>query len=46
MAMGAILDGDYTHWRRVMANCAVSELVLDPSPELLSFNVTDHLEDL
>jgi probable phosphoglycerate mutase len=46
MAMGAILDGDYTRWRRVMANCAVSELVLDPSPELLSFNVTDHLEGL
>ena len=46
MAMGAILDGDYTQWRRVMANCAVSELVFEPRPELLSFDVTDHLEDL
>jgi hypothetical protein len=27
-----------------MANCAVSELVLDPAPELLSFNRTDHLD--
>ena len=46
MAMGAILDGNYTEWRRVMANCAVSELTFDPEPELLSFNVTDHLEGL
>jgi len=29
-----------------MANCAVSELVFDPSPELLSFDVVDHLEGL
>ena len=46
MAMGAILDGSYTKWRRVMANCAISELVFEPRPELLSFDVTDHLEDL
>jgi probable phosphoglycerate mutase len=46
MAMGAILDGSYTKWRRVVANCAVSELVFEPRPELLSFDVTDHLEDL
>jgi len=46
MAMGAILDGSYTKWRRVMANCAISELVFEPSPELLSFDVIDHLEDL
>jgi broad specificity phosphatase PhoE len=46
MAMGVILDGSYTQWRRVMANCAVSELVFEPRPELLSFDVTDHLEDL
>jgi broad specificity phosphatase PhoE len=46
MALAAILDGDYTRWRRVMANCAVSELVLDPAPELLSFNRTEHLDGL
>jgi len=46
MALAAIVDGDYTRWRRVMANCAVSELVLEPAPELLSFNQTDHLDGL
>jgi broad specificity phosphatase PhoE len=44
LALAAILDGDYARWGRVMANCAVSELVLDPAPELLSFNRTDHLD--
>jgi len=44
MALAAILDGDYTRWRRVMSNCAVSELVFEPAPELLSFNQTDHLD--
>jgi broad specificity phosphatase PhoE len=46
MALAAILDGDYTRWRRVMSNCAVSELVFEPAPQLLSFNETDHLEGL
>jgi probable phosphoglycerate mutase len=46
MAMGAILDGSYTRWRTVMDNCAISELTFEPEPELLSFNLTDHLEDL
>jgi probable phosphoglycerate mutase len=44
LALAAILDGDYARWGRVMANCAVSELVLQPAPELLSFNRTDHLD--
>lgn len=46
MALAAILEGDYTRWRRVMSNCAVSELVLEPEPELLSFNQTEHLDGL
>lgn len=46
MALADLLDGDYTRWRRVMANCAVSELVLEPEPELLSFNEIGHLEGL
>jgi broad specificity phosphatase PhoE len=44
MALGSILDGDYSQWRRVMSNCAVTELVVHPAPELLSFNETDHLD--
>ncbi len=32
--------------RRAMSNCAVSDLVLEPNPQLLSFNETDHLRDL
>jgi broad specificity phosphatase PhoE len=43
MALAHLVDGHYTRWRAVMDNCAVSELVLDPSPELLSFNHTSHL---
>jgi broad specificity phosphatase PhoE len=46
MALGAILDGDPAQWRRVMRNCAVSELVLAPEPELLSFDRDDHLAGL
>ncbi len=30
--------------RHTMANCAVSDLVLEPTPQLLSFNETDHLD--
>jgi len=46
MAMGALIDGDYSRWHAVMDNCAISELVLEPAPELLSFNRTEHLEPL
>lgn len=46
LSLGEILDGDLTQWRGVMANCAVSELVLDPQPVLLSYNHTTHLEDV
>jgi probable phosphoglycerate mutase len=46
MAMGSILHGSYTEWHPVMANCGVSELVLDPRAELLRFNYTDHLDGL
>ncbi len=33
-------------WTHLMDNCAVSELTLSPEPELLSFNLNGHLEDL
>ena len=46
MALAHLLDGDYSNWSAVMANCAVTELVLEPAPELLSFNYKDHLEDV
>lgn len=46
MVFAELLDGDYSQWRRVMNNCAVSELILEPTPRLLSFNHTDHLEGL
>ncbi len=44
MALADLLDGNYHEWARVMDNCAVSELVLEPSPKLVSFNHTDHLQ--
>ena len=34
LAFGLILDNDYSQWQRVMDNCAVSELVFEPAPEL------------
>ena len=46
LGLGHLLDGDCTAWRRVMDNCAVSELVIDPRPALLSFNHTAHLDHL
>jgi broad specificity phosphatase PhoE len=43
LALGELFDGDLSRWSRVMANGAVSELVLDPEPALLRFNLVDHL---
>jgi len=43
MAFGLLLDNDYSSWTRMMNNCAITELVLDPQPELISFNRTEHL---
>lgn len=46
LSLGHLLDGGYSKWQPVMDNCAVTELVVGPRPELLSFNLTDHLEGL
>jgi probable phosphoglycerate mutase len=46
LGLALLVDGDVTSWRRVMENCATSDLVLEPRPELLSFNHTEHLRDL
>ncbi len=43
IAFGVLLENDYGSWGRMMKNCAVSELVLEPRAELLRFNYTDHL---
>jgi len=43
IALGLLLDDDYSSWNRMVKNCAVSELVLEPRPELLRFNYVDHL---
>ena len=46
MSLGHLLAGGYDDWQPVMDNCAVTELVVEPKPEILSFNLTDHLECL
>ncbi len=46
IGLAQILEGDPSGWQGVMSNCAVSELVLDPKPELICFNHTDHLDGL
>lgn len=46
LGLGQLLDGEAGSWRRVMDNCAVSELVLEPAPALLLFNHTAHLAGL
>jgi broad specificity phosphatase PhoE len=46
MGLAALLDRAATQMTRVMENCAVSELVIEPEPSLLSFNLTHHLEGL
>jgi len=43
IAFGVLIDSDYRSWNRMMDNCAISELVLDPTATLVSFNQTDHL---
>jgi probable phosphoglycerate mutase len=45
LAFGLLLDGDYSRWSRVMHNCAVSELCLEPLA-LLRFDDTSHLDAL
>ena len=43
IALGFLLDNDYSSWNRMMKNGAITELVFDPRPELISFNRTEHL---
>jgi broad specificity phosphatase PhoE len=46
LGLGLLLDDDPGTWRRLMDNCAVTELTLAPDPTLLSFNETAHLDGL
>ena len=46
LTLGQLLEDGYGKWRPVMDNCAVTELVVEPRPEILSFNLTDHLKGL
>jgi len=46
MALAELVEGAYTAWGRVMDNCAVSELRLEPQPMLERFNFTDHLDGI
>jgi broad specificity phosphatase PhoE len=43
LTLSLLLDGDISEWKRVMDNCAITELSLDPSPQLISFNCVTHL---
>ncbi len=43
IAFGVLIDEDYRSWSRTMDNCAISELVFEPTSQLISFNRTDHL---
>jgi broad specificity phosphatase PhoE len=46
LGLGLLLDRDVSAWRRVMSNCAVSDLVFDPEPRLGVWNDVAHLADL
>jgi hypothetical protein len=46
LGLGWLLDARHGSWKRVMRNCAVSELVFDPEPRLARFDVAAHLDAL
>jgi broad specificity phosphatase PhoE len=46
LGLGWLLDGSLSAWRRVMSNCAVSDLRFDPAPSLLVWNDVAHLDGL
>jgi broad specificity phosphatase PhoE len=45
LGLGLLLDRDVSAWRRVMSNCAVSDLLFDPEPRLGVWNDVAHLAD-
>ncbi len=45
LGLGLLLDREVSAWRRVMDNCAISDLVFEPEPRLAAWNETAHLEE-
>jgi broad specificity phosphatase PhoE len=45
LGLGLLIDSDPAAWRRVMDNCAITELVVEPEPSLVCFNRVAHLAD-
>jgi broad specificity phosphatase PhoE len=45
LGLGLLLDRELSAWRRVMDNCAISDLAFDPAPSLLCWNDVAHLTD-
>jgi broad specificity phosphatase PhoE len=46
LGLGWLLDARHASWKRVMRNCAVTELVFDPQPHLACFDDASHLDAL
>ena len=45
LTLAELLKDQEQGFVHVMKNCAVTELVIEPVPELLSFNLHAHLEE-
>ena len=45
LGLGLLLDRELSAWRRVMDNCAISDLVFDPEPSLVRWNDIEHLAE-
>jgi len=45
LVLGYLIEREHGRWKRVMDNCAVTQLELHPEPRLLAFNHTVHLDD-
>jgi len=44
IALAALLDGDPGRWTNYpLANCSITELVLEPEPLIAAFNRIEHL---
>lgn len=43
LGLGWLLDARHSSWKRVMNNCAISELCFSPEPRLVRFNDSAHL---
>jgi probable phosphoglycerate mutase len=45
LGLGWLLERKLSEWRRVMDNCAISDLAFAPAPSLLSWNEVAHLAE-